>query len=167
VLASPVGRCAEAHQLVFDLRGVLVLPLPDLLDESLAADVEAGDALRGELALHDHLRGDAGVVGARNPERVEARHPLPAGDDIDERVDQGVPDVQPAGDVRRRDDDGELRALPIEDRGEVAAFFPALVDALFEVLRFVPFLEFFFHSGKGRPLYVGGCRAVVGGRLAG
>jgi hypothetical protein len=39
----------------------------------LAAEVVAGLALGVELALHHHLGGDAGVVGARLPQRVVAR----------------------------------------------------------------------------------------------
>ena len=53
--------------MVFDLGGVLFLPLPDALDELFASQLEARDALFLQLLLHHHLRGDAGVVGARNP----------------------------------------------------------------------------------------------------
>ncbi len=61
----------------------------------------------GQLALHHHLRGDAGMVGAGLPERVVAAHPVPAGQDVLQRVVEGVAHVQAAGDVRRRDEDGE------------------------------------------------------------
>ena len=55
--------------------------------------------------LDDRLGGDAGMIGARHPQRVEALHPLPADQDVLQRIVQGVPQVQGAGDVRRRDDD--------------------------------------------------------------
>ena len=48
-----------------------------------------------------------GVVGPRHPERAAPLHAAPAHQDVLERVVQGVADVQDAGDVRRRDDDGE------------------------------------------------------------
>jgi hypothetical protein len=58
----------------------VVMVLPDFsfhsqtfFDEVLAAQVVAALALLLQLALHHDLRGDAGVVGARHPQRVEAR----------------------------------------------------------------------------------------------
>ena len=58
-------------------------PLPDALFELFAAQVAAVDAFFGELALHHHLGGDAGVIGAGQPERVVAEHAVPADGDID------------------------------------------------------------------------------------
>ena len=49
------------------------LPLPDALDEFLAPEIEAVFAFGGELALDHHLRGDAGVIGARLPQRGRSR----------------------------------------------------------------------------------------------
>jgi hypothetical protein len=73
----------------------LRLPLPDLLEEGLAAHLAAGGlALLGQLALDHHLRGDARMVGARLPERVEAAHPVPADQDVLQRVVEGVAHVQ-------------------------------------------------------------------------
>jgi hypothetical protein len=48
-LARPVAGSAEARELVFDLGGVLFLPLPHALDELLAANVEARDPFLREL----------------------------------------------------------------------------------------------------------------------
>ena len=45
-------------------------------------------------ALHHHLRGDAGVVGAGQPERVVAEHAMPADDDVDLGVLEHVAHVQ-------------------------------------------------------------------------
>ena len=67
----------------------------------------AGVARLRQLALDDHLRGDAGVVEAGLPEHVEAPHPVPAGEDVHQRVVEGVAHVQAAGDVRRRQQDRE------------------------------------------------------------
>ncbi len=136
--AGPVGRGAEALELIDDLVAVRFLPLPHLLHELLAPEVQAGDALPGQVSLHDHLRGDTGVVGAGKPERVESAHPLPTHDDVLERVDQRVADVQPPGDVRRRDDDGELRPLGIEKRSEKLALLPEFIEPLLDFFRLVP-----------------------------
>ena len=104
-LALPVAGGAQPLQLADDRAAGLLLPLPDPLDERLAAELLAGRALGRQLPLHHDLGGDAGVVGARQPEGVEPVHPLPAHEDVLERVVQRVADVQGAGDVRRRDDD--------------------------------------------------------------
>jgi hypothetical protein len=47
------------------------------------------------------------MVEAGLPERVEAAHPVPAGQDVLQRVVEGMAHVQRAGDVRRRDHDAE------------------------------------------------------------
>ena len=60
-----------------------------------------------ELALDDHLRGDAGMVHARLPEHVLAAHALEADQDVLQRVVERMPHMQRAGDVGRRDDDRE------------------------------------------------------------
>ncbi len=60
----------------------------------------------------DRLRGDAGVVGAGHPERVEALHPLHANQDVLQRVVQGVAQVQRAGHVGRRNHDRKGLAVP-------------------------------------------------------
>ena len=57
----------------------LFLPLPDPLDELLAAHRAAvGCWLSMQLALDHHLGGDAGVVGAGLPQHVRAAHALEA-----------------------------------------------------------------------------------------
>ena len=38
-----------------------------------------------ELAIDHHLGGDAGVIGARHPQRVVAEHAVPADGHVDER----------------------------------------------------------------------------------
>ena len=65
-----------------------------------------------ELALDDHLGGDAGVVGAGLPEHVLAAHALEADQDVLERVVERVADVERAGDVGRRDDDRDRALRP-------------------------------------------------------
>ncbi len=74
----------------------------------------------GLLALHhlalDHqLGGDAGVVGARLPQHVLAAHALEAAEHVLQRVVEGMPHVQRARHVGRRDDDaigGRLARAP-------------------------------------------------------
>ncbi len=108
------GQSHEAPsglQLAGDGAAGLLLPFPDALDELLAAHLAAVFLPLHQLPLDDHLRGDAGVVGARLPQHVLAAHALEAHEDVLQRVVEGVPDVQRAGDVGRRDDDAERRGV--------------------------------------------------------
>ena len=118
-LAGPVDAVAEPAHLAEDLAAGLGLPLPDPLDERLAAEVVPGQALLGQLALDHVLRGDAGVVHARQPERVVALHPPAADQRVHQRVLERVAEVQRAGHVRRRDDDGERRLAASSGRPAV------------------------------------------------
>ena len=103
----PVAGAAEAPQLADDGAARLFLPLPDALDEGLAADGAAVRLLAlHQLALDHHLGGDAGVVGARLPQHVAPAHALEADQNVLQRVVERVADMQRAGDVGRRDDDG-------------------------------------------------------------
>ena len=106
-LARPIAACAHADHLPLDVVAVLGLPFPNALLEGFAAQVLAANALFGQFAFDDHLGGDAGVVGARQPERVLAQHAVPADGDIDFGVLQHVTDVEGAGHVGRRNNEGK------------------------------------------------------------
>ena len=86
---------------------------PDPLDERLPAEVEAGEAFLGEQSLDHVLGGDAGVIGARNPERPAAAHPLEADQHVLHGVVEPVTHVQHRRHVGRRHlDDVGLGAPP-------------------------------------------------------
>ncbi len=124
-LSLPVARAAHGLELVGDDLFVLVLPGLDFFDELLAAVLPAGFhllvlgqcglALGLEAFVHDGLRGDARVVGARQPDGVVPGHAPPAHQHVLQRVVQGVAQVQRGGDVGRGDDD----AVRIAGRGRV------------------------------------------------
>ena len=116
-LAAPVHGRAEATDLTADVAAGLILPFPDFLEEFLAAQVVAILALGFELTLHQHLRGDTGVVGARLPQGVATLHAAETDQGVHDRVVEAVTHVQAAGDVRRRDHDGVGLARAL--RGEV------------------------------------------------
>ena len=77
--------------------------------------------------LDDGLRGDARVVGAGHPERLETLHPLLADEDVLQRVVQRMAQVQRAGHVRRRNDDRVRLAAGVRLAVEVACFLPEAV----------------------------------------
>ena len=122
--ARPVDRVAEPAHLVQDRAAGVLLPVPHLLDERLAPHRAAIDAVGLELAFDDDLCGDPGVVSARQPQRVEARHAVIAGQRVHDRVVEPVPHVQQAGDVGRRQLDREGGPRWIKAGLEVAARFP-------------------------------------------
>ncbi len=85
----------------------MLLPLPDPFDKGLAAQLLPRLVLFGELALHHQLSSYAGVVGARNPQGEIPAHAPPPGENVHLGVFQHVPHVQPAGNVRRRQQHGK------------------------------------------------------------
>ena len=107
-LARPVAADAGALHLLDDAAAVLLFPLPDAGFEGLAAEVALGQAFLGELALDHDLGGDAGVIGARQPQRVLAEHAVPAHLRVDDGVLEHVAHVERPGDVGRRNDEREV-----------------------------------------------------------
>ena len=107
VFAAPVDGDAEALHLLEDGAAVMLLPLPHALDEGFAAEFLARCAFFGQLALDHHLRGDAGVVGARKPQGEPAAHAPPAGENVHLSLVEHVAHVQAAGDVGRGQQDRE------------------------------------------------------------
>ena len=144
--ARPIARAAELLELLDDDAAVLFLPGPDALEEFLAAEVVLGFLLLLLQRLFDlHLRGDAGVVGAGQPEDFLAVHARLAAEDVLDGVVEHVPHVEHAGDVRRRDDDGVRRALVAHARrvgGEATLLQPEVIPFVLDGLRFVGFGNF-------------------------
>ena len=123
---GPVHRRAHAPQLPGDVAAGAFLPLPYALDEGIAADLPACPAFAVQLAFHQHLGGDTGVVGPHLPECAPAVHAVITDEGIHERVLKGVPHVQAAGDVGRWN--GDAVAVAVAGRGEVAGGFPGFVQ---------------------------------------
>ena len=134
-LALPVEGGAQRLVLHPDAGAVLLLPCPDPAQELLAPQVVPALLLGPlQLLLHDHLGGDARVVGAGEPEHVEPAHALPADEDVLDGGGERVAEVQGAGDVGRRKDDGEGRPGPVVLVGvEVPALEPGAVPAGLDV----------------------------------
>ena len=102
-LARPVARRAERSELIHDAAAVLLLPLPDALRELLAPEFVAVRPLCAKRRLHLRLRRDARMVAARNPDHILAAHALIAHEDVLQRIVEGVPHVELARHIRRRD----------------------------------------------------------------
>ena len=89
------------------------------------------DSLLFELALNHDLSRNTGVIGAREPERVVARHAVIAGERIHDGLIERMPHVQDARNVGRRELDREAWFVLIESGAEVAALFPFRVPVRF------------------------------------
>ena len=151
-VAAPVDAGAEAPHLPRDHAAGSLLPLPHARHECLAAEVVAGLARRVQLPLHHHLRRDAGVVGARLPQRRVTEHAVQTRQRVHDRVLERVAHVQGARHVRRRDNDriGRTRCA----RREVAGGLPALVEARLDVLGCVGLVH---RAQPGSLCVSGGC----------
>jgi hypothetical protein len=153
VFARPIDGGAEALHLLQDDAAVVLLPIPNAGDEGFAAHVATVLALAGELALHHELGGNSGVVGARQPERRQPAHALPADDDVDLGVLQHVAHVEVTGDIGRRQGDGEGLLSGAGSRGfymEQLLADPVLGPARFDGTRFVRLGEIMRHANPFR-----------------
>ena len=139
-LAGPVTGGAQLFELPRDARLVLVLPMPDPLEEFLPPQVVPGQALLlAQALLHLDLGGNAGVVGARHPQRVVALHPLVAHQNVLQGFVQRVTHVQLSGDVRWGNDDRKVLGPFVRVGREIALVAPALIDAVLKIRRPVGF----------------------------
>ena len=150
LLAAPVHRTAETAELAGDLAAAFRLPLPHLVDEVLAAVIGALVLPRLQLAFDDHLRCDAGMVHADDPQSILAAKALVADEDVLQRVVKRMADVQRAGDVRRRVDDREGGGVGTR-RAKQPAAFP--LSGPFRLNR--GGIECFFHRHSRAPLPAG------------
>ncbi len=140
--ARPIARRAELLELLDDDAAVLFLPLPDAFEKFFAAEIVAVPDCAGFLEnfLHHRLRGDAGVVGAGQPEDFLAVHARLAGEDVLDGVVEDVAHGKHAGDIRRRDDDGIRRALGRYARrvgGEAVLLQPEIIPLVLNGLRLI------------------------------
>ncbi len=133
-LPRPVTGRAEAAELGGDPVAVIRLPLPDPLQKLLPPEVVLGQALLGQLPFHPGLGGNPGVVGPGQPQRFEPLHPAPTGQNVLQRIVQGVTHVQLTGDVRGRHHDGIRLAARTRKRPEKPVFFPVPVAPLFNLM---------------------------------
>src|SRR3989454_10598683 len=110
-------------------------------------------------SLHDHLGRDARVVGAGDPEGVEALHALHAHHDVLQGDVERVSHVQRARDVRRRDDDRERLLLRRELGPEVAVLLPDRIPARLDGSGLVAVGD---GGGVARPVAHARCVIVTG-----
>ncbi len=140
--AVPVAGAAEFFQLIDDDPAVGVLPRPDAFQEGVATEVVAGLLfLLAEAFFDDGLGGDAGMVGAGEPEDLVAGEAGAAGEDVLDRVVEDVAEREDAGDVGWRNDNGVGWLGGFGVGGEIAGGEPLGVPFFFDGLGFVAFRD--------------------------
>ncbi len=140
-LARPIGRGTEPAQLPRDGPARLLFPRPHALDEALAAELVAVGLLELDLALDDHLRRNARMVGPGLPQRIETLHPVIADQNVLQREGERVAHMQAASDVRRRHHHGVGRRSGAGIGGEGAARFPDRVEFRLDLGRSISLVE--------------------------
>ena len=147
--ARPIARDAHAPLLAADAPVVFVFPVPHFLHEAVATQFVTGDALFGQFTFHHILGGNAGMVGARHPQRGHAVHAVIACEQIFDAAGDGMAQMQRAGDVGRRHRNHEGLGFGIGQPTlfllfglEEARLFPPGVELLFPLLGRVRFGHF-------------------------
>src|SRR5262249_40679380 len=82
VLAAPIDGSPQPLHLLEDGAAVVFAPLPHALHKTFAPQLLAGGSLFHQLPLHHHLGGNAGVIGAGQPQSEITAHAVPADDDV-------------------------------------------------------------------------------------
>ena len=127
----PITRGAEAFELIENGAARFLFPLPDFFNEGVAAHGTTILIAAGcQLALDDHLRGNARMVHARLPTDILAAHPLEPAQNVLDRIVERVTHVEATGDVWRRNHNRIGFGAGIHARPETARLFPALINTL-------------------------------------
>ena len=142
-VTGPIHRSAKPPDLPGDGVSGLFLPIPHPAHEGVPPQSAPRPAFGIQQPFHDHLRGDACVVGSHLPERVVAAHPVIADQGIHDGVLERVAHVYRTGHVGRRNDDAI--ALAMTGRPEIARLLPAPVLAGFDFFGLVA-LSGFVHD---------------------
>ena len=139
----PIARTTKPLQLLDNDAAVFILPLQDPAEKFLPADLLPSFFFRfPNVFFHRGLRRDARVIGPRQPQHFMAQHARAPGQNILDGVVQDVPEREHAGDVRRRNDDGECRLGRTRVRMKIAAFEPVLIPLRFDGGGVVSFWQF-------------------------
>ncbi len=136
-LSLPVDGIPQPAQLINDATSTFCFPLPGPLQKSLTTKVMARLALLLQLLLKNRLHCDRGVIRARQTKHIFARQPLVAHDRIDQSCIEGMPHVQAAGDIGRRDHHSKRFALSRRVRMKCPLVLPGLLPSGFRTNRVI------------------------------
>ena len=144
---APITRASDDLQLCDDPLLVFILPGPDSLHQSFAADILPRFLFQFIEPFFNHgLRCDSGMVGARHPERIIPFHPVPADEEVLHDIVHGVAHVQGTGHIGQghHDDVGVFSA--VRNCGKGVGVHPLFINLFFiggkikmdwEIFRFI------------------------------
>ena len=131
-LARPVAGSAETAQLARDRIAQFLLPGPHAREKRLPPHGSAIClVLLREKPLDDHLRCDAGMIGAGLPQDIATPKPLETADDVLNGVVEGVPHMERSRHIGRRDNNRERLRLGTTSGFEISALLPLGIEAGF------------------------------------
>ena len=149
VRVGEIDGAAHALYLLDDEPTVFVGPIPARIDELVATDLAARDALGGKLLVHLGLGSDTGMVRTKDPTRGKPAHAVEADEGVLDGVIHGMAHMQLACDVRRRD--GHRAIADAGAATVVVAFKPLVQHALLNGGGIVGFRHF-FHVRRSFPV---------------
>ena len=143
---APITGSTHFLLLLHNTVAVLFFPVPNALQEFLAAQIITGQALfLAQILLHLDLRGNTGMIRTGQPQGLVALHTLKADQNILQRGVHGMAHVQLACHIGRRHDNGEGLLIGIHFCLKAVVIHPHFVDSRFHIARIVHFRQFFTH----------------------
>ena len=153
-LTGPVAGGAQLLELTRDASLVFILPLPYSFQELFASEIVAGKSLLlAESLLYLDLSGDAGVVGAGDPQGVKALHALVANQNVLKGLVQGMSHVKLTRYVGGRNDHREMLGVVLDVGGKIPLLAPVLVNSVLKLAGGVGFGQLVVLIHKEPPNY--------------
>ena len=142
----PVAGNAETPKLGHDTVMVFILPCPGVFQKFLTADFFLGSAVFTQLFFNFGLSGDAGVVGAGHPQRIEAGHSFVADENILQGFVKGVAHMELTGYVGRRNNDAERISFVVHIGVKVLLFLPDFIPFFLDLFGIINRFQFSCHE---------------------
>ena len=144
-LSVPVAGRTDLFQLFYNAATVLLLPVPNMLQKLLSADIILGNTLLPKFFHYLCLCGNGCMVGSRYPECLITLHSLKTDQNILKCIIQGMSHVELSRDIWRWHNDRKRFLVAIYLRMKVFFLLPFIIGSLLNVRRIVVFFQFFCH----------------------
>ena len=143
--AVPVTAGAQFLLLLNNTVSILMLPIPHTVKELFTTQIIASQTFFAKLLFNLNLSSNTGMVNTGDPQRVISLHPLETNQCILQSSIHRMTHVQLTCDVGRGHDDGEGFCISFALRCKVAIILPHLINAIFNLLRFIDLRQFSCH----------------------
>ena len=140
---APIAGSTQLLLLLHNAVAVLLLPVPDPIQELFPPKIVAGQALLPELLLHLDLGGDARMVHTGDPQGGVALHPLEANEGVLQGIVHGVAHMQLARHVGGWHNNRKRLGVGLFGGTEIAALLPHFVNFGLHLPGFIDLRQFF------------------------